>query len=158
MLFSIISLILTEALPQRVLFSLFCLILTKVLQQRVFYCIFDLIFDLYLAKALPLRVLFFFALVLIKALPKRGVSLLLPVSKVAKIRNRYNQLILTKALPQRVFDCLFSNSNQSPAEEGVFLYFCPYSNESSTTNSVFFSILHLFKSTQLKFICKSHNI
>ena len=70
-------------------------------------------------------------------------------------------LILTKALPKRVFllyFCPYSNqsptkrafffsllcpySNQSPSKKGVFLYVCPYSKQSPTKKLVF-SILAL---------------
>ena len=113
--FFIFALNLTIALPKRVFFLYycpnsnqsparngpflsFCLILTKVVQQRAFYCI----FDPYSNQSPAIQGVFSstFALILIKAIPKRGFSLLLPVSKVAKIRNRYNQVPSTKLSAQ----------------------------------------------------------
>ena len=67
----------------------------------------------------------FFVLILTKAMPKRVFFSILA-------------LTLTKALPQRAFFfnfCLYSN--QSPPTKSVLLYFCPYFNQSPATKGVF---------------------
>ena len=76
-----------------------------------------------LAKAQQKRVFFYtFALILSKALPKRVFSLFCPYSNQSPVKRVFAGS-LTKALPQRLLVLNFCPySNQSPAKKGVFFF------------------------------------